>query len=344
MSERLRVTIAAAFEPEVIARLAELEPRLDVAFEPELHAEPTPEWWLAPERTAEAQREFERLLDGAEALLGIPDFKPAALARTVAANPALRWVHTIPAGGGQHIRAANLPADALERVAFTTSAGVHARPLAEFALFGVLSGMKRLPELNAAKERHEWAQRREMRLARETTVAVVGLGGIGREVASMLGGLGMRIVGVHRRPVAVEHVAEIRPVEELAAVAAEVDAIVLCLPGTDQTRELFGPEVMSGMRGATLVNVGRGTTVDEPALIAALRDGRVGSAVLDVTSTEPLPTDSPLWELPNVIISPHTAAVSEHEPRLIVELFAENARRLLDGEPMLNRVNTIEFY
>ena len=96
--------------------------------------------------------------------------------------------------------------------------------------------------------------------------------------------------------------------------------------------------------GATVVNVGRGTTVDEPALIEALQDGRVGLAVLDVTAVEPLPEDSPLWSLPNVVLTPHTAAISPHEPRLIAELFAENARRFLDGEPLLNVVNTREFY
>jgi phosphoglycerate dehydrogenase-like enzyme len=96
--------------------------------------------------------------------------------------------------------------------------------------------------------------------------------------------------------------------------------------------------------GITIVNVGRGTTVDEPALIDALADGRVGLAVLDVTYSEPLAADSPLWDLPNVVIAPHTAAISPHEPRLITELFADNARRLLDGEELRNRVDTVEFY
>jgi phosphoglycerate dehydrogenase-like enzyme len=96
--------------------------------------------------------------------------------------------------------------------------------------------------------------------------------------------------------------------------------------------------------GITVVNVGRGSTVDEPALIEALQDGRVGLAVLDVVAKEPLPQDSPLWALPNVLLAPHTAAISSHEPRLIAELFVDNARRFLDGQPLLNRVNTDEFY
>jgi phosphoglycerate dehydrogenase-like enzyme len=108
---------------------------------------------------------------------------------------------------------------------------------------------------------------------------------------------------------------------------------------------MLSTEVLAAIKpGATVVNVGRGTTVDEPALVEALQDGRVGLAVLDVTAVEPLPAESPLWELPNVVLAPHTAAISPHEPRLIAELFAENARRLLEGEPLLNVVNTREFY
>jgi phosphoglycerate dehydrogenase-like enzyme len=150
---------------------------------------------------------------------------------------------------------------------------------------------------------------------------------------------------VHRRPVEVDGVTRIEPVERLAQVVAEVDALVLALPGTDRTRGMLSREVLEHAKpGITVVNVGRGTTVDEPALIDGLRSGRIGMAVLDVTAVEPLPPESPLWELPNVIVAPHTAAISSHEPGLIAELFAENARRLLDGEPLRNRVNTEEFY
>jgi phosphoglycerate dehydrogenase-like enzyme len=108
---------------------------------------------------------------------------------------------------------------------------------------------------------------------------------------------------------------------------------------------MLSREVLAAVKpGITIVNVGRGSTVDEPALVEALQDGRVGLAVLDVVAVEPLPQDSPLWTLPNVLIAPHTAAISPHEPRLIAELFADNARRFLDGRPLLNRVNTAEFY
>ena len=114
---------------------------------------------------------------------------------------------------------------------------------------------------------------------------------------------------------------------------------------TEATEQMFSAEVLAAVKpGVTVVNVGRGSTVDEPALIEALQDGRVSLAALDVTAVEPLPEDSPLWDLPNVILAPHTAAISPHEPRRIFEVFQHNIRCLLDGEPMRNVVNTREFY
>lgn len=343
--ERLRVVVATAQTAENIELLRQREPRLDVVFEPELLGPPSDNWMIRHERTPEEQVRFESILNTAQALFGVPDHSGAALGRTVAANPALRWVHTIPAGGGQQVKAARLDSDALARIVFTTSAGVHAEPLAEFAVFGVLAGAKLLPYLHSAQIRHEWAPRRAMGLAPDMTVAIVGLGGIGRLTASKLSALGYRVVGVHRHEAEVPGVAQIYPVEMLAKVAATADAIVLALPGTVQTEGMLSREVLAEIKpGASVVNVGRGSTVDEPALIEALSDGRVGFAALDVTAVEPLPSDSPLWDLPNVLISPHTAAITPHEARLITELFAANATAFIDGTPMANLVNTVEFY
>jgi phosphoglycerate dehydrogenase-like enzyme len=344
MTDRLRVVIATPLSPELAAYIADAEPRLELVYEPELLGSDH-DWLVRHDRDAETQGRFEALLDTAEALYGVPDHSGKALARTVAANPGLRWVHTIPAGGGQQVRAAHLDQAALDRILFTTSAGVHAVPLAEFAVFGVLAGAKRLPWLEGMRRDKQWGPREPLGALREQTVLVVGLGQIGKLTAQLLSRIGMRVVGVHRREVDAPGVSGIVPVERFAEAAASADAIVLALPGTDQTRELLSREVLAAVKpGITVVNVGRGTTVDEPALIEALQDGRVGLAVLDVTFVEPLPEDSPLWTLPNVILTPHTAAISPHEPRLIAELFVDNARRLLDGQPLRNVVNTREFY
>jgi phosphoglycerate dehydrogenase-like enzyme len=342
---RLRVAVATPFRAELIDLLREREPRLDIDFRPELMAPASDDWMAGWTRPDELQDDYAAYVQGAEALLGVPDHSGKALARTIAANPGLRWVHTIPAGGGAQVRSAHLAQDDLERVLFTTSAGVHAQPLSEFALFGVLAGIKQLGRLRIAQIRHEWVGRQAMGSITETTVAVVGLGGIGRRTAELLSGLGMTVIGVHRHEVDAPGVSRIEPVERLGAVLAESDAVVLALPDTEQTRGMLSAEVLAQARpGIAVVNVGRGSTVDERALIEALRDGRVGSAALDVTAVEPLPAESPLWDFPNVVIAPHTAAISSHEPRRIVELFAENARRLLDGEELLNRVNIREFY
>lgn len=347
MSE-LRLVVAAPLDPANVELLARLEPRLEVVFEPELVGPPAGRVGGRGSgyvRTPEQQERFEALLDSADALFGVPQSSGKALARTVAANPRLRWVHTIPAGGGQQVRAAGLaPAD-LERIVFTTSAGVFSEALAEFAAFGVLAGAKQLGWMLEKQRAHEWAEARILGSVRDSTVLVVGLGSIGRATAAKLSALGARVVGVHRREVEAPGVERIVPVERFAQAAAEADAIVMCLPGTDATRGMLGADVLAHAKpGITVVNVGRGTTVDEPALVEALRDGRVGAAVLDVTASEPLAPESPLWDLPGVLISPHTAAASPRDERATTELVAANARRLLDGEPLENVVDTVEFY
>jgi len=346
---KLRIVVTNPLAEENARLLAELEPRLEVVYEPEL---------LGPvsvtsgghnrtafQRTPEQQERYEEMIDSADALFGVPGGSGKALARTVAANPRLRWVHTIPAGGGQQVKAAQLDAAALERIVFTTSAGVYSEPLAEFAALGVLAGAKQVPWLLQKQRAHEWGASRIFGSVRGSTVLVVGLGSIGRAVAAKLAALGVRVVGIHRRHVDVPGVERIAPVERFADEAREADAIVMCLPGTDATLKILGAEVFAAAKpGITIVNVGRGTTIDEPALIEALRSQTVGMAVLDVTAAEPLDPASPLWDLPGVLLSPHTAGLAHGDMRLVTEIVADNARRLLDGEPLRNIVDTVEFY
>ncbi len=347
--ERLRVVVATPLSEQLCSLVESLEPRIDLVREqallpPMRHAA---DFGGDPgfRRTPEQQKRFDDLVDSADALYGIPDVDPRALKRTADANPRLRWVQAMAAGGGGAVKAAGLDDAQLERIAFTTSAGVHADPLAEFAMFGVLSGAKSLPRLLAQQRDRTWSGRWEMGQVAQQTVLVVGLGGIGSAVASRLSAVGATVIGTSRRDVRVAGVSRVVHPDSLVDVVGEVDAIVSTLPGTDATVGLLGSAVFEAVKpGVTIVNVGRGTVIDEPALVAALADGRVGFAALDVVAREPLAQDSPLWSAPNVLISPHTAALNSAEDRLIAELFARNAARFLDGAPLINRVDTIEFY
>lgn len=349
MSERLRVVVATPIPDGVAELLRSGEPRIELVHEPALlpvmrypadHGG-DPDF----SRTPDEQREFEALLDSADALYGVPDSDAKALRRTASANDQLRWVHTMAAGGGAQIKEADLTADQLKRIKFTTSAGVHAEPLAEFALFGLLAGAKTLPRLAAHQRKHEWSDRWLMGQLAQQTILVVGLGGIGRRVAEVLATLGATVVGTSRGTSSVPNVARVIHPDALAEVAPEVDGVVSTLPGTDATLGLLGKDFFAALKpGATVVNVGRGPVIDEEALTAALTAGTVGFAALDVFTAEPLPADSPLWDMDNVLVSPHTAALSSSEDWLIAELFVANATRLLDSVELVNLVDTVEFY
>jgi phosphoglycerate dehydrogenase-like enzyme len=346
---RLRAVIAADLSEELCQEIERAEPRIEVVRDHSLYR---PMRWAADwggdpahTRTAEEQAAFDAMIDSADVLFSIPDTDPAALARTVRANPGLRWVHVMAAGGGAQVKAAGLSEDELSRVAFTTSAGVHGSTLAEFAVFGVLAGAKNLPRLQQAQREHFWDDRWEMKHLDEMTVLVIGLGGIGKAVATRLSAFGATVWGTSRSGTPVEGVDRLIGLDELQEAVSQVDAIVVTLPGTAQTEHLVGEELLSAVKpGVIVTNVGRGTVIDEKALLAALEDGRVAYAALDVFEVEPLAADSPLWDHPRVLVSPHTAALSQQEDARIVRLFLDNVARLLDDAPLRNRVNTVEFY
>lgn len=351
LSDRsLAVAVAAPLKAEHAALLTEREPRIELRHDPELLAPMRFPADFAGDpafaRTPEQQARFEELLVEADALYGIPDGDPELLRRVVEANPKLQWVHTMAAGGGGQVAAAGLSAADLERVAFTTSAGVHGTPLAEFAVFGVLAGAKSLPRLLSQQRDRNWSDRWVMGQVAAQTALVYGLGGIGREIARLLSALGVRVIGVSRRDLdGIAGVDRLVTPEEAISIAGEVDAVVSSLPGTAATEKMLGEALFTALpHGATVVNVGRGTVIDEEALLQALDSGRVGFAALDVFATEPLPEASPFWGHERVLVSPHTAALTDQEERLITELFAKNAGRLLDGTTLINRVNTVEFY
>lgn len=348
-STRLRAVVATPLSEEHCTMIEAAEPRIELVRDQELLPPMRHPADFAGDptftRTDEQQAAFRALIDSADILYGIPDLSTPELKRTIEANPRLRWVQTMAAGGGGQVAAAQLTAEQLERVAFTTSAGVHGAPLAEFALLGVLAGAKTLPRLQAQQRAHEWTGRWEMGQLSEQTVLVAGLGGIGSAVVERLAAFGARVIATSRTSTTVPGVDRVIHPDEIVAVAGEIDALVTTLPGTAATEGMFGAAFFAALApGATVVNVGRGTVIDENALLAALNSGQVGYAALDVFAEEPLNPSSPLWDHPHVLVSPHTAALTSAEDRLIAELFARNATRFVDGLPLINRVDTVEFY
>ncbi len=348
-SRVLTVAIATPIDPELVDPIRGVAEGIEVLYEPDL---------LPPvrypgdhegvdgfSRDAEAERRWQRLLGSAEVLLGLPGDSPAALAAVVRSNPGLRWVQGTAAGTGEQVKAAALTTAELERVVFTSASGVHVGPLAEFCLLGLLHFTKGVPRLWADQRAHHWDHYPVAEL-RGGTLLVLGLGAIGTEVARLAKTLGMRTIGINRRGASDSpHVDEVYSSGDLRDVLPRADAVVVTLPLTEETRGMLDGQALGQLKpDAVLVNAGRGGVIDEPALIKALREHHLMGAALEVFDTEPLPTDSPLWDLPNVLISPHTAALSVHENERIDELFCENLARYLAGEELLSRVDTRLFY
>jgi phosphoglycerate dehydrogenase-like enzyme len=353
------VLVTVRLSEELARSIEAVDPRVELLYEPGLLP---PRRYPGDHRGAPAFRRDEavearwrELLARAEVLYGIPGDpsagvpgdSPEGLAVAVAGCPRLRWIQATSAGAGEQVRGAGLEPEALERVTITTASGVHALPLAEFCLFGLLAIAKGLPRLVAGQRSRTWpALRRPTRELHGETLFILGLGAIGLEVARLAKAFGMRTVGFKRTagepPPCTD---EVHAADKLAATIARADALVITLPGTPETCGLVDAGVIARMRpGCILVNVGRGAVVDEEALVEALCEGRIAGAVLDVLAREPLPPSSPLWDLPNVLISPHTAALSPHEDERIVELFRDNLRRYLSGEPLRNVVRPGVFY
>ncbi len=343
------VAIATPLEGDLVAAVRAVDRRLRVLYEADL---------LPPtryrgdhrgvpgfRRDAEEETRWQAMLGRAEVLFGLPGDSPQGLADAIRANAELRFVQGTAAGAGEQVRAAGLTDEELARVSITTASGVHAGPLAEFTMLGLLAFRKNLPRLLAEQASRSWAHHVVDEL-RGASVVIVGLGAIGTEVARLAKAFGMRTIGVNRAGrTSSAHVDEVHRAEALSELLPVADAVVLSLPLTTETKGLIDGEALSAMRrGVVLVNVGRGGVIDEAALVDALADGRVGGAALDVFSTEPLPEESLLWSLPNVLIAPHTAGLSAQENERIVDLFAENLRRYLRGDELLNRVRPGLFY
>ncbi len=261
----------------------------------------------------------------------------------LAQAPRLRWIHS-PAAGVAGMMYPEMLASAVE---LTNSRGLSARTIAEHVLAVTLAIFRRLPLAFERQRARTWAQDEIPAPPGNRTIAgsrvlVIGLGAIGAETAARMQALGATVTGIRRRPDAAlpGGVGAVAGPEALLEQLPHADVVVIAAPQTPQTRGLIGAREIEALPpGAVLVNVSRGGLVDEDALARALRDGRIAGAALDVFRREPLGPDSPLWTVPNLLITPHTSGFSQDHWNAATDLFAGNLRRFERGVELVNRVD-----
>jgi phosphoglycerate dehydrogenase-like enzyme len=279
---------------------------------------------------------------------------PAELSRT----PRLRWLQ-MGVAGVEHLDLVGLERAGIR---VTNASGIHAIPIAEYVLGMLLHIAKGVEERQASQRQHDWPRDSRLagRLLRGRTILIVGYGNVGREIGRVAHAMGMRILAV-KATAARERRSRFRVAgtgdppgrlpdrvvkpADLAAAASEADYVVVTTPATPATRGLVSASVLRAMRpDAWLINVGRGVCVDTAALEAALRAGSIGGAVLDVFEEEPLPVDSPFWDLPNCIVTPHISGGPPGAFDLLSHLLVDNLTRYVDGRPLLNVVSARRGY
>jgi phosphoglycerate dehydrogenase-like enzyme len=281
------------------------------------------------------EAELARSLPGAEVLF-LWDFRSDAVAAAWARADSLRWVHIASAGVDRLLFPELVASDVL----VTNSRGIFDEPIAEYVLGLVLCFAKDLHTTLRLQGQRRWLHRETERITGAHAL-VVGTGPIGRAIGRRLAAAGMTVGGVGRTGRRSDpDLGDIRPFDELREALAEADYVVLAAPLTDLTRDMIDAAALARMRPtARLINIGRGGLVVEKALVEALVEGQIAGAALDVFETEPLAGSSPLWELPDVIVSPHMSGDAAGWHDALVELFVDNLARYRDGRPLRNVVD-----
>ena len=250
----------------------------------------------------------------------------------------LKWFQTMWAGTDEYERPGTLP----EGVILTSSSGSNSRSVAEHMLASVLALCRRLPEYRDSQREHRWQDEGKMRTLLDSTVLVLGAGHVGAAFGAMCRGLGSHTIGVKRHVSGpVEGFDQVCPLEELDSLLPRADVVALTLPHTPQTVGLMDARRIDLMKeDAILISAGRGSVLDQEALARAMQGGKLWGAALDVTVPEPLPADSPLWDIPNLLLTPHVAGGMRLEVtrRTCIQMAQDNLRRYLAGEPLVNRV------
>jgi phosphoglycerate dehydrogenase-like enzyme len=313
---------------------------------------PVPLWnppeWFAPDLQTrfpqfrvvklDSYRDLEREVGDAEVLVSW-SLKPSQLL----AAKQLRWIHSTAAGISQLL----FPEMLASPVILTNASAVMAEPVAEHTLAMILALAKRIPSAVRYQQQAVWGQAHiyaeqppPLELS-GATLGLVGLGAIARELVTRIRPMSMRVIALKRDPTrGREWADEVYGPERLHDVLARSDFVVLAAPDAPSTKGLIGAAALASMKKtAYLINIARGSLLDEPALVEALQQGRIAGAGLDVTSIEPLPPESPLWSAPNLLITHHLAACTERLWRRQFDVLADNLERYLAGQPLRNVVN-----
>ncbi len=332
MADKVKVLSVMKLSDEQLERLRAVSPRLEVA-----------------QVTCKTPEDMLPLMGEPEVLYTYhADFSPEQA-------PRLKWVQLSSAGADHLLGKPIMQSD----IAITTASGIHAVPIAEYVFGSMLAFARRFHLTFPLQQKHEWPKGRWSGLLgvelRGATIGIIGYGSIGREIGRIAKAFGMRVLASKRNPAKrddagyqtpgagdakMQYVDEVFGPDQLQEMVAACDYVVVALPLTPETRGLVSESVINAMKPtAYFVNISRGEVVDEEALIRALREGRIAGAGLDVFWQEPLPPDSPLYDLPNVILTPHISGATVAYNDRATDLFAENLRRYLAGEPLLNLVD-----
>lgn len=335
-SEKINVTLAIDFSDEILADLREVSPKLNI----ERHFPDVSDEVIANTEILYTTRYF-------------PEPEHA---------PMLRWIQLNSAGMNHAFKYRIIQA---EDIMVTSASGIHATNMAHYTIMMMLMFNYNMRGALDMQSRAEWPEKTIGSFApldmSDQTVGIVGYGSIGREVGRLCSEMGMTVLASKRD---VKRIAEydeytepgtgdptgdipdrIYPSEAIESMAKDCDYLVLIVPLTDETRHMINESVFEVMKEtAILINIARGGVVDEKALITALSSGKIGGAALDVFEQEPLPKTSPLWNLDNVIITPHISGFTKHYHQKAVKVFKENLKRYLDNRPLLNQLNRNKGY
>ncbi|MCC6194837.1 MAG: D-2-hydroxyacid dehydrogenase [Burkholderiales bacterium] len=328
---KLRIFITSPLEPANVERIRQVAPdRLEVDHQPDL----LPELRYVADhvgrpltRTPGQERRWIDALSRADILWDLPR-KPGDLA----VSKRVRWIQTTSTGVGQSVRSLGLDKS---DIVVTTARGVHAGPLAEFVFMALLMHWRGFAHLQSEQRERRWLRYCGEEVAGRRIV-IVGAGDLARGIAQRARAFELKVTAIGREAGKERRhdglFDEVQSRRGLHAALAEADATIVTVPHTAQTERMIDGRAFAAMKkNSAFINIARGQVVDEPALIEALRSGHLGFAALDVATVEPLPPDSPLWTLPNVLISPHSASTVPAENSRITDIFCRNLRCWLDG-------------